>query len=64
MKEKWNIWLPVIFVAVFAVSRIPGLLPQNFSAVYAFAFCAGVYFFKTIFVVAAIAGSGRDGSGS
>jgi hypothetical protein len=47
VKEKWNQWLPVVFVAVFAVSRIPGLVPQNwqnFSAAYAFAFCAGVYF--------------------
>lgn len=29
---------------VFAVSRVPGLLPPNFSAAYAFAFCAGVFF--------------------
>ncbi len=33
-------------MALFAVSRIPGLLPSNFSAAYAFAFCAGVYFPK------------------
>src|SRR5476649_1831437 len=44
VKEKWNNLLPVLFVAAFALSRIPGLLPQNFSAAYAFAFCAGVYF--------------------
>jgi uncharacterized protein DUF6580 len=44
VKEKLNRWLPWIFVALFAVSRIPGLLPLNFSAAYAFAFCAGVYF--------------------
>lgn len=44
MKEKWNHWLPLIFVALFALSRIPGILPANFSAAYAFAFCAGVYF--------------------
>ncbi len=47
MKEKLSRLLPFIFVAVFAVSRIPSLLPpnwQNFSAAYAFAFCAGVYF--------------------
>jgi hypothetical protein len=56
VKEKWNKllpprWralarrgLPVLFIAVFAVSRIPGLLPANFSVAYAFAFCAGVYF--------------------
>ena len=28
----------------FALSRWPGLLPDNFSAAYALAFCAGVYF--------------------
>jgi len=44
VKEKWNRLLPVLFVVVFALSRIPGMLPQNFSAAYAFAFCAGVYF--------------------
>jgi hypothetical protein len=44
VKEKWNRLLPVLFVAVFAVSRIPNLMPANFSAAYAFAFCAGVYF--------------------
>jgi hypothetical protein len=44
VKEKWTRWLPWIFVALFAVSRIPGVLPWNFSAAYAFAFCAGVYF--------------------
>jgi hypothetical protein len=44
VKEKCNQLLPLVFVALFAVSRIPGLLPLNFSAAYAFAFCAGVYF--------------------
>ena len=44
VKEKLNRWLPWVFVALFAASRIPGLLPWNFSAAYAFAFCAGVYF--------------------
>ncbi len=44
VKEKWDRFLPVLFVAAFALSRIPGVLPQNFSAAYAFAFCAGVYF--------------------
>ena len=48
VKEKLNRLLPVLFIGVFAVSRIPGLLPQNFSAAYAFAFCAGVYFSKRI----------------
>jgi hypothetical protein len=42
LKNKF--FLPAIFVAVLAVSRIPGLMPLNFSVAYAFAFCAGVYF--------------------
>jgi len=29
---------------VFALTRIPGLMPPNFSAVYGLLFCAGVYF--------------------
>jgi hypothetical protein len=36
----------LLFVLVFALSRIPGVLSQdfaNFSAAYALAFCAGVY---------------------
>jgi Ni/Fe-hydrogenase subunit HybB-like protein len=41
---KGKILLPAIFVTVFALSRIPGLMPPNFSVAYAFAFCAGVYF--------------------
>jgi hypothetical protein len=44
VKAKWNIWLPVLLMVVFAATRWPGLLPQNFSAAYAIAFCAGVYF--------------------
>jgi hypothetical protein len=48
VKEKWNRWLPLVFVTLFAVSRIPGLLPLNFSAAYAFAFCAGVFFSKRL----------------
>ena len=41
---KNKILLPAIFVTVFALSRMPGLLPGNFSVVYAFVFCAGVFF--------------------
>jgi hypothetical protein len=41
---KGKIALPLALLVVFALSRIPGMLPQNFSAVYALAFCAGVYF--------------------
>jgi hypothetical protein len=44
VKEKWTRLLPVLLVLVFALSRIPGVLPQNFSAAYALAFCGGVYF--------------------
>jgi hypothetical protein len=36
--------LPVLFVMVFALSRIPGLMPWNFSVAYALAFCSGVFF--------------------
>jgi hypothetical protein len=43
MKEKWNRWLPFIFLVLVALSRWPGLFPPSFSAVYALAFCAGVY---------------------
>jgi len=39
-----SIWLPLLFVIVFAITRWPGLMPPNFSAAYGFAFCAGVYF--------------------
>ena len=31
-------------MVVFALTRVPGMLPQNFSATYALVFCAGVYF--------------------
>ncbi len=36
--------LPIVLMVVFALTRIPGLLPVNFSAVYGLLFCAGVYF--------------------
>ena len=44
MKEKSNRVLPFVFMALFALSRWPGLFPPSFSAVYALVFCAGVYF--------------------
>jgi hypothetical protein len=44
VNEKRNYFLPVALMLVFALSRIPGMLPQNFSAAYALAFCAGIYF--------------------
>ena len=47
MKITWAKVLPFVLMAVFALTRWPGLLPQqwsSFSAAYALAFCAGVYF--------------------
>src|SRR5215212_2018067 len=43
MLEKRNVWLPVLMMIVFAITRWPGLMPPNFSAAYALVFCAGVY---------------------
>jgi hypothetical protein len=40
--RKWV--LPVLLLIVFAISRYPGLLPNNFSAAYALVFCAGTFF--------------------
>jgi len=44
MNVKSSLWLPAALLLVFAVTRWPGALPMNFSAAYALAFCAGVYF--------------------
>lgn len=44
---KGKILWPLVFVLVFALSRIPGATSTsfaNFSAAYALMFCAGVYF--------------------
>ena len=41
---KGKLLLPIALMLVFALSRVPGMLPQNFSAAYALVFCAGVYF--------------------
>ncbi len=41
---KSKVGLPLALMLVFALSRIPGVLPQNFSAAYALAFCGGLYF--------------------
>lgn len=43
-RVKSKVLMPLALMVVFALSRIPGMLPQNFSAAYALAFCAGVYF--------------------
>ena len=39
-----TLFLPLTLLVIFALSRIPGCLPENFSAAYALMFCAGVYF--------------------
>jgi len=39
-----KLFLPVALMVVFALSRLPGVLPETFSAVYALIFCAGVFF--------------------
>ena len=44
MTSRKHVWLALLFLTVFAVSRWPGLFPANFSVTYALAFCAGVYF--------------------
>ena len=44
VKDRWKKLLPLAFMLLFALSRIPGMLPLNFSAAYAIAFCGGVYF--------------------
>jgi hypothetical protein len=44
VKVNWKKLLPLGFMLLFALSRIPGVLPLNFSAAYAIAFCGGVYF--------------------
>lgn len=44
VKTKWNVILPVALMFTLALTRLPGLMPENFSAVYALMFCAGVYF--------------------
>lgn len=46
VKDKGRIWLPAVLMLAFAATRWPGLMPANFSAAYALAFCAGVYFGK------------------
>ena len=48
LEVKAKFILPILFVLVFVVSRIPSvlhyhLMPLGFSAAYALAFCAGVY---------------------
>ncbi len=44
MRDRLSQLLPLVFLGFIAVSRWPGLLPPNFSAVYALMFCAGALF--------------------
>ncbi|MFO1499953.1 MAG: DUF6580 family putative transport protein [Verrucomicrobiota bacterium] len=44
MNDKRKRWMPILLMAAFAVTRWPGVMPPNFSAAYALAFCAGIYF--------------------
>lgn len=48
VKEKWYRLLPIVFLALFALSRWPGLFPPSFSAAYALVFCAGIYLPKRV----------------
>jgi len=41
---KGKLALPIALMVVFALTRVPGMLPLDFSAAYALVFCAGVYF--------------------
>ncbi|MBG88320.1 MAG: hypothetical protein CMO80_15655 [Verrucomicrobiales bacterium] len=43
MNEKWNKYVPAALIIVFLISRIPGLMPLNFSMAYGLAFCAGAF---------------------
>jgi hypothetical protein len=48
LKEKSNKWMIGVFLLLVALSRWPGLFPPSFSVVYALAFCAGLYFAKSM----------------
>jgi len=44
VKDNWKKTLPYVFMLLAALSRWPGLFPQNFSVFYGLAFCAGAFF--------------------
>jgi hypothetical protein len=48
VKENRQLWLPILLMLTFALTRWPGLLPPNFSAAYALTFCAGVFLPKKL----------------
>ncbi len=43
MQGRFKTWLPVVFLALLAAMRWPGVLPENLSAVYGLVFCAGAF---------------------
>lgn len=43
MPERFQRLLPWLFAVVLALSRWPGLLPNNFSVAYALCLCAGIF---------------------
>lgn len=43
MPTGWQKFLPYLFLAMFAVMRLPGLDTQGFSLAYALVFCAGAF---------------------
>ena len=42
-RVKSKVLWPLALIFIFAFSRWPGAMPQNFSAAYALCFCAGLY---------------------
>jgi hypothetical protein len=47
VREKSSFWLPLGMMIAFAITCWPSVMPEslkNFSAAYAIAFCAGIYF--------------------
>jgi len=42
-RVKSKVLWPLTLIVIFALSRCPGAMPQNFSAAYALCFCAGLY---------------------
>ena len=42
-RVKSKVLWPLTLILIFALSRWPGAMPQNFSAAYALCFCAGLY---------------------
>ena len=51
MNKKRELLLPIALMVTLALTRVPGVLPYNFSPVYALVFCAGVYLPKRLALV-------------